>query len=1088
MKLSFLILITALSYTGNAQSNAGLFRFPDVSATQIVFSYANDLWVVPKSGGQAIKISSPPGQESFPRFSPDGKSIAFSGNYDGNIDVYRTSLDGGVPVRLTYFGGSDRVVDWTPDGKNILFASGRESGKERFNQFFTISKEGGPASKLPLAYAEYGSYSPDGSQLAVVFRSQAFRNWKRYRGGTTADIYLYDLKNNTSKNISGDTDAGEEFPMWIGNTIYFISDRGAENRMNLWSYDVASGNRKQLTHYKDFDIQFPAAGPSDIVYEMGGFLHLYSIVDGQDRKISISVNTDAPALRNRTENVQSFIMGGHISPDGNRVVLEARGDIFSLPSAEGFTKNITASSGVADRDPGWSPDGTKIAWWSDADGEYQLYVKDLRNEEAPKKITQFKNGFRYHVFWSPDSKKIAFIDQTGLIQIVHIANGNIEKVDKALSWMHGNLEGFQVGWSPDSKYLAYFRDLDNQHDAIFIYDLDAKKTNQVTSGYYNARNPVFDPSGKYLYVLTGQNFTPSYSDLDNSFVYANTTMIGVISLQKDTKFVLAPKNDTVVYKLTEEDKLPKVDTTKAKEAKKEKTVAEMKQAAKNTLIDFDGLEQRLYLLPVNAGNLNSLSVTKDKVYFMRFPNTGSSTFSGALKYFDLEKKEEKTVMDNVNGYVLCFNNDKAFVIAGGKYAVIPVSENARIDKLIPVSDMVMTIQPKEEWKQLFNDTWRMERDYFYDANMHGVNWNEVKLKYGKLLESAITREDVNYLIGEMIGELNASHTYQGGGDLENTRRSNVGYLGINWQPDGKYYKVGKILHGGKWDAEVYSPLDYSGINIPEGSYILAVNGMPITTDKEPFAAFATLADKTVELTYNSKPSFEGAKTAIVKTIGSEFRLRNLDWIEGMRKRVEEATNGQVGYVFVPSTGVDGQNELVRQLSAQTDKKGLIVDERFNNGGQIPDRFIELLDRKPLAFWATRDGKPWSWPPNVLFGPRVMLINGWSGSGGDAFPFYFKKRQLGPLIGTRTWGGLIGISGVPALIDGGSITVPSFRMYDENGWFKEGHGVDPDINVPEDLGALAKGIDPQLEKAIETVLELIKTKGFTAPKVPAAEKR
>lgn len=1088
MRFKISVVAMMVSMAGFAQSNTGLFRFPDVSATQIVFSYANDLWIVPKEGGRAIKISSPPGQEMFPRFSPDGKEVAFSGNYDGNIDAYRISVEGGIPLRLTYFGGSDRIVDWTPDGKNILFASGRESGKERFNQFYTISKDGGAATKLPLAYAEYGSYAPDGNQLAVVFRSQAFRNWKRYRGGTTADIYLYDFKNKSSKNISADTDAGEEFPMWVGNTIYYISDRGTEQRMNLWSYDVASGKRKQLTQYKDFDIQFPAAGPSDIVYEVGGNLHLYSIKSGKESKVNITVTTDGSAIRSRIENAQSLIFGAHISPDGKRVVMEARGDIFSLPAAEGFTKNITASSGAADRDPSWSPDGTKLAWWSDADGEYQLYIKDLRNENTARKVTNFTTGFRYHTYWSPDSKKIAFIDQAGQIQIIDIKKGSIEKVDKALSWMHGNLINFTVGWSPDSKYLAYDRDLENKHNGVFIYDLDTKKSTQVTSGYYSATNPVFDPGGKYLYLLTNQSFSPSYSDLDNSFVYANTTMVGVISLKKQTPYILAPKNDTVAYKITDEEKLPNADTSKLKEKKKEKAVAELKQAAKNTTIDFDGMEQRLYLLPLASGNLKNLQSTKDKIYYLRMSNTGSGSRNSGLMYFDFEKKEEKKVMDNVFDYLICFNNDKALVNSGGKYAVIQVTEGARIDKAVPVDDLVMSIDPKEEWKQIFNDTWRMERDYFYDANMHGVNWNGVKEKYSRLLESALTREDVNYLLGEMIGELNASHTYQGGGDLETTRQSRVGYLGINWIPEGKFYKVGEILHGAKWDAEAYSPLDYSGIEIPVGSYILGVNGIPITTDKEPFAAFASLANKTVELTYNDKPTFTGAKTAIVKTIASEFRLRNLDWIEGMRKRVDEATNGEVGYVYVPSTGIDGQTELVRQLNAQTGKKGLIVDERFNNGGQIPDRFIELLNRPPLAFWATRDGKSWQWPPNVLFGPRVMLINGWSGSGGDAFPYYFKKKQLGPLVGTRTWGGLIGISGVPALIDGGSITVPTFRMYDEKGWFKEGHGVDPDIEIPEDLGAMARGTDPQLEKAIETIKDLLKTKSYSFPKVPAAEKR
>ena len=1077
-----------LAHTSFSQIDAGLFRYPDVSATQIVFSYANDLWLVPKTGGEAIRLSSPAGEEMFPKFSADGKKIAFTGNYDGNADVYVIPVSGGTPARLTYHGYTDRVVNWTPDSKRILFASSRESGKMRFNQFYTIDAGGGPAEKLPLAYGEYGDYSPDGKQIAVVFRTQVFRNWKRYRGGTTADIYLYNFDKKTSENISADNDAGDEFPMWHKNYIYFISDRGKELRQNLWRYDLNKKSFEQLTHHKDYDIHFPSIGPDDIVYEQAGKLKLFNLSSQKEKDVEVTLVTDNMALKPRVENVQAYIQNASISPDGKRALIEARGEIFSVPAAEGFVKNLTMTPGVAERYSAWSPDGSKIAYWSDATGEYELMIRDEAGNEEAVRITNYGPGFRYNLFWAPDNKKIAFIDKASQINIIDIKSRQTYKVDKALQWMYGQQAGYSVSWSPDSRYLAYHRDLENSHDAVFIYDFDTKKSHQVTSGYYETSEPVFDPGGKYLYVRTSQNFQPLYSNFDNTFVYANSTQLAAISLRKDVPSLLAPKNDTVAIKKTETEKLPTVDTTKKKEEKKNKDIDNLKKAAKNTAIDFDDIEDRLYILPVAAGNIGGLEASKDKIFYTRYGNTGDATTKPSIKYYDIEKKEEKTVLADVGGFTLSYDKQKMLVNATGRWAIINAAEGSKIDKTLPVQDLSMRLDPKAEWKQLFTDAWRLQRDYFYDVNMHGVNWNNVKTRYLKMLEGAVTREDVNFIIGEMIAELNASHTYQGGGDLENAKRTPVGYLGVNWQPEGKYYKIKKIIKGAPWDAEAKAPVAVSGVNIPEDSYIMAVNGIELTTSQEPFAAFADLAGKTIELTYNSKPTFNGAKTAVLKTLTDEHRLRNLEWIENMRKRVSDATNGEVGYVYVPSTGVDGQTELMRQLNAQTDKKALIIDERFNNGGQIPDRFVEMLDRKPLAYWAIRDGKSWSWPPNVSFGPKVMLINGWSGSGGDAFPDYFRKRKIGPLIGSRTWGGLIGISGAPPLIDGGSVTVPTFRMYDEEGWFKEGYGVQPDIIVPEDLGAMAKGIDPQLEKAIEVIKEQLKNGSYKAPLIPRYENR
>ncbi|HEX3165351.1 MAG TPA: PDZ domain-containing protein [Chitinophagaceae bacterium] len=1081
-KIIACLAVSVLTLRLFAQIDAGLFRFPDVSQTQIVFTYANDLWLIPKEGGTAIKLSSPAGVESYPKFSPDGKSIAFSGNYDGNNDAYTISVTGGVPVRLTSHGYSDRVVDWTTDGKKVLFASGRESGKSRYNQFYTVPANGGVIEKLPLAYAEYGSYSPDGKQIAVVFRTQVGRNWKRYRGGWKADIQLFNFANNESKAIGVETDAGSEFPMWHGNTIYFISDRGTELRMNLWKYDLDKKTYTQLTNFKDHDVHYPSLGPDDIVFEAGGKMYLYSISSGKQKTVDINVITDKAMLKPKIESAEKLVQQVSLSPDGNRVLIQARGDVFSVPAENGYVKDMTRTSGAAERYPAWSPDGKHIAYWSDQSGEYELWLMETDKENARKKLTDYGAGYRYRPFWSPDSKKIAFIDKAMRIKIFDITTNQTTEVDRALRYTHGALEGFTVSWSPDSRWMAYARDLENQHNAIYIYDYTNKKNNTVTKGFYECNSPVFDPEGKYLYFYTNQSFKPDYSDVDNTFIYSNTTQIAVVSLRKETPSLLAPKNDTVAMK---SDDMAKDE----KEKNKKDSVNANNAKAKAITIDFDGIEQRLELLPAPAGNYNALAATKGKIIFLRYPNTGAPDAKGILKYWDIEKKEEKTILDGIDNARLSANGQKILVTKSGSFAVITPNENQKFEKPLALADMQMMVDPVQEWKQIFMDVWRFERDYFYDAGMHGVDWKQAKDRYLKMFEGAMTREEADFIIGELIGELNASHTYHGGGDIETPKNKAVGYLGVDWQADGNNYKIKKIIRGAPWDAEVRSSLDQPGVTIKEGEYILAVNGVPLTTSQEPFVAFTGLANKTVELTYNSKPSWDGAKTVIVKTMDDEYRLRNLAWIEDMRKQVDEETNGEAGYIFVPSTGVDGQNELIRQFNAQWDKKALVIDERFNNGGQIPDRFIEMLNRDPLAFWAIRDGSDWPWPPYANFGPKVMLINGWSGSGGDAFPDYFRRKKLGPLIGARTWGGLIGISGVPGLVDGGGVTVPTFRMYNPDGtWFQEGHGVDPDIAVPEDLGMMAKGKDPQLQKGIEEIKNLLKTKGYKPPARPALDKK
>jgi tricorn protease len=1086
MKKIYLFL-SALFISGSvfAQVNGSLMQFPDVSNNQITFIYGDDVWIAPKSGGTANRLTSPDGYEMYPRFSPDGNMIAYTANYDGNSDVYVISSRGGIPKRLTYHGMFDRVLGWTPDGKSVLFASSRESGRQRFSQFYTIPAEGGVPSKLPIPYGEFASYSPDGSKVCYTDRSRAHRNWKRYRGGTAPDITVFDLNTYSTQNITNNN-SNDEFPMWSSEAIYYMSDNGPNKRNNLWKYDLTSSTHTQLTHFTDFDITYPEIGTSDIIFEAGGKLYLYELASGNSTVVKIDIISDQIGLIPEQKNVSTYIQYANVSPDGNRVVVQARGELFDLPATEGYVANLTNSSGSAERYPAWSPDGKTIACWSDSTGEYQLTLYDMTGNKKPITVTTFKNGFNYSIYWSPDSKKIAYVDQTMSINYIDLNTGVVTKADKGKYLFEGGLRGFKIAWSPDSKWFSYARGtLNPATRTIFLYNTEENKAFQITSGYYSDGSPTFSTDGKYLFFTTNRTFDPVYSDLDNTFIYPNTTSIAVGTLTKDVESILNVKNDMIEPEKEEDEKSGKKD-----KEKKDKDEKDEKKVDK-TLVDIEGFEERVEMLKVSSGNIGNLEAVEDKLLFIRFPNSGSSEDSKpSLDYYDFEEREVKTILSDVRDYNVTANGEKVLVEQNQKLAVLEIKADQKIEKTVPTDDMVMEIIPKEEWKQIFNEVWRLERDYFYDPNMHGVDWNEMRVRYGQLIDQSNSRTDVNIIIGDLIAELNASHTYTGGGDIQKGKTMSVGYLGADVIVDNGYYRINKIISGAPWDTEVRSPLDKPGLKVDEGDYLLAVNGTPIDSSKPISAAFQGMGDAVVQLTVNDKPFFEGAEKVIVKLMKSETRLRHLAWIEKNRQYVDDATQGKIGYIYVRSTGIDGQNELVRQFYAQMNKEGLIIDERFNSGGQIPDRFIELLDRKPLAFWAVRDGKDWGWPPAGNFGPKVMLINGFSGSGGDAFPDYFRKRGLGPLIGTRTWGGLIGISGAPSLIDNGRITMPTFRMYDPDGkWFKEGYGVDADIKVVENFQKLANGIDVQLEAGVNEILRMLNSdKRFVKPDRPEYENR
>ena len=1087
---SALILFPVIA---SAQIDARMFRYPAVSADQIAFVYAGDIWVVSKKGGTAARLSSPRGEESFPRFSPDGTKIAYSANYDGNTDVYVVPAAGGEPVRLTFHPMADRVIGWSPDGKRVLFASSRESGRQRFNQFYLVGLDGGLAEKLPVPYGEFGTFSPDGEKFIYMPMSQDFRTWKRYRGGWAPDIWLFDLKTLASRNLT-ENPANDAQPMWHGNTMFFLSDRGTSQRHNIWSIEMTSGKARQVTQFNDFDITFPSIGPDAMVFQAGGRLYLMDLRSEKVGEVAVRVVTDEATLRPRATRVDALVSNASVSPTGKRAMFYARGEVLSIPAENGAVMNVTRSSGVAERYPRWSPDGKMVAYWSDRSGEYELTVRPADGAGTERKITSLGPGFRYPPQWSPDSKKIAFIDESLKIRIVDVASGRMTDVDTSKVWLgHGSLQSLDFKWSPDSRWITYARPVETGNNAVFLYDTRASKLHQATSGYLNDTQPVFDPDGKYLFYASDREFDPVYGSFDNSWTYANPTRLVLVTLRKDVKSPLAARNDAEAPasekgKKDEAADKKKDESTQEEAKTPDKTDKEKPAAPSNVDIDLDGFELRAVVMPPPAGTYPDLQAIKGKLLYRRAPRAGSRDEKSPILYFDLEEREEKTVLEDADGFEVTFDGKKMLVANNRRYAVIEIKPNQKFEKLMPTTDVEVMVFPRGEWRQLFMDAYRFERDFFYDPNMHGVDWKGLRDRYAKLLEDSVSRWDVNFVLGEFIGELNASHTYRGGGDEETAAPRSVGMLGVDWERDRGAYRIKRIVRGGAWDTPVRSPLDDPGINVKEGEYVLAVNGVPIDAKADPWAAFQGLGDKTVVLTVNGTPSTTNAREVVVKCLSDETELRFRAWIEERRRMVDKATGGRIGYIYVQSTGVDAQNELVRQFMGQWRKEGLIIDERWNSGGQIPDRFIELLNRPILAYWAVREGESWQWPPIAHRGPQVMLINGWSGSGGDAFPTYFREAGLGPLIGTRTWGGLIGISGAPALVDGGQLTVPTFRMYDPKGqWFAEGHGVDPDIPVEDDPTKLAKGTDPQLERAIKEVMDrLAKQPPF--PSRPTYEKR
>ena len=1099
VKAVVLALLAGGAVEARAAIDARLMRQPAVSATQIAFVYAGDVWVAPKGGGVAERLSTPRGEESFPRFSPDGSMIAFTGDYDGNEDIYVMPAGGGIPKRITHHPMPDRMLNWCPDGSSLLYASSMASGRLRFNQLYKVSVSGGLPEKLPVPYGEFGAVSPDGKTLAFVPNSEDLRTWKRYRGGDVSRIWLFDLTTHASKRV-GDDNASYSQPMWHGATLYFLTDRDRNKRNNIWALDTASGAMRQVTFFEEYDVHFPSIGPSDIVFENAGRLWLLDLASEKAREVKIEVVTDRATLKPRQEKVGEMIASAAVSPSGKRVVFEARGDVFTVPAEHGPTFDLTRTPGFAERYPAWSPDGKTIAYWSDRTGEYELTVRSADASGEERTVTKLGPGFRYRIFWSPDSTRVVFADQAMNINLCDVATGAVTRMDKGLFMFEGDLERFAASWSADSRWVAFGRDTASRSGVIFLYDTQEKKLHQVTSGFYNDTEPAFDADGKYLYYVSGRTFQASYGT-DGTWIYANTDDLVAVPLRVDVPSPLAPRNDVEEGKKEEakKDEGTKEETVKAEagakdEGSKEGKAAKGEKAEKPAKpepvkIDVTGFEERAVVLPPKAGRYTDLQALSGKLFYRRLPRVGSGDEVSPIVFYDLKEREEKTVLADADSYQIAAGGSKILVAKKKAFALIDPKPEQKMDKKVSTAELEMTVDPAAEWRQIFNDAWRFERDFFYDPNMHGVNWNEMRTRYGALLADCVTRFDVNFVLGELIAELNSSHTYRGGGDLEKSEHRGVGLLGADYALENGAYRITRIYEGAPWDVDVRSPLREPGVKVREGDYLLAVNGVPVDTTVDPWAAFDGLAGQDVMLTVNDKPGMAGSHQVLVKTLDSEVRLRNLAWINGNRLAVEKGTNGKIGYIYVPDTARDGQEELYRQYMGQLGKEGLIVDERFNSGGQIPDRFVELLNRPVTNYWAVRDGKDWQWPPAAIPGPKVMLINGWSGSGGDCFPLYFRMAHLGPLVGRRTWGGLIGISGTPELVDGGNVTVPTFGIYSTEGkWIVEGHGIDPDVDVVDDPAKMWNGGDPQLERGIEEVNRLLTENPPVAPKRPAYTNR
>ena len=1095
------VVISLLGFTsvgfGQQMPEGRLMRFPDIYKNKVVFSYAGDLWLASTEGGVARRITTSPGLELFPKFSPDGKWIAFTAQYDGNFNVYVMPSEGGQPRQLTYLpdvgnvpermGPNNEVINWYPDSKRILFLSRRTTFNTWFGQLYSVSIDGGLPQRFPLPKGGLTTFSPDGTKIVYnrIFRN--FRARKRYLGGMAQDLWLYDLKANTIEQLTH-YPGTDTFPMWHGDTIYFTSDRGPDKRLNLYSYDLGSKKITQLTHFTEYDVNWPSLGPNSIIFENGGYLYTFDLKSQKARKMTLYLPGDRDLARQHWANASKLITSFNLSPDAKRALFTARGDVFTVPAKNGSIRDLTQTSGIQERYAAWSPDGRWIAYVSDLSGENELYIRPQNQSGKEIQITTTNKVFLLPPVWSPDSTKLLYADKSLRLFYVDIHSKEPVMIDRG---KYADLTDYN--WSPDSKWVVYAKTASNLNNAIYLYSLADKRITPVTTSFTSSWDPVFDPGGKYIYFLSNRSYNEVLGVYDTEFSNPKATQVFVATLRADLPSPFAPRSDEAAVEKSK-------PSSKAKSKKDKKS--EKEELLKNFKIDLPGIENRIVALPVPPGSLQNLQANKGNVFYVSMPVLGlSGPLPGkgpAVHVFNLEKRKDSVLMASADNYTLSFDGKKLLYSApkapipganalfeeGGStrtYGIVDAKPPKKTpdhvgEGALDLASMQMDVDPPAEWKEIFNDVWRQERDYFFEKSMNGVDWAKVREKYAVLLPYVADRYDLNYVISEMIGELANSHTYVGGGDFPDLHPVNVGLLGVDFGVDtaNGLYRFKKIYPGQNWDPTVRSPLTEPGVKVQEGDYLLAVNGKPLRVPENPYKLFVNTADQDVTLTVNSKPATEGAWDVMVKPIRSELNLRELDWIETNRKKVDAATHGRVGYVYLPDMEDAGLNEFVRQYFPQIRKEGIIFDIRYNGGGFVDQIILEHLRRILVGMEAARNFKSDTIPENVFYGYMACLSNQYTASDGDYFTYFFKKYKLGPVIGERTWGGVRGIRGYIPEVDGGYFTRPEFSLYNlQSHWTIENHGVEPDIVLDNRPDLVVKGHDPQLERAIQLLMKEIK---------------
>lgn len=1080
-----------LLQAGTASAQTRLMRFPDIHGDRVVFTYAGDLWSAPVAGGTAIRLTAHPGLEMFARFSPDGRWIAFTGQYDGDEQVYVIPSTGGVPRQLTYYpargpfpprwGYDNQVMGWAREGQ-VLFRSLRDGWDLAESRLYTVPVEGGLAEPLPIPLSGAGDLSPDGKRVVYTPFARDFRTWKRYQGGWAQDLYLFDLASHEVKNIASHP-RNDRDPMWIGGKIFFNSDR--TGTLNLWSYDVASGALAQVTRSTRWDVRWPGDDETGrIVYELGGELQVLDVRTGESRAIAIDVPTDGLYDRPSQVSAAEMIEDASLAPKGERVLFVARGDVFTAPVEKGVTRNLTRSSRHHDKGARWSPDGRKIAFISDRTGEEELWLVSQdgsgeRGSNEPEQLTSGGKAMRYAPAWSPDGKRLAFSDKDGKLWVLTLAG---RKLVEVADEPRGFLNDFS--WSPDGAWLAYTLSDGELVRSIWIWSAADGRARRATGEVFDESSPAWDPDGRYLFFLSAREFTPMLEGTEFNYAIDRSTGIYALALRKDVKHPFPPESDEVAV---EEEKKDGKDSKDGKDEKKEK---EEKPAA--VKIDFEGIESRVARVPVPFDNYIGLAAAPGRLLYARL----SAQFLGrqpaqpaALQVFKLEGRKTDTLAENVNAYYLSDDGSRVLVATqDGQLSVYNLAEGKDSKKAVSTAGLVVDRVPAEEWAEIFDEVWRRYRDFFYVETLHGYDWAALKEQYRPLLVHVRHRSDLNYLIGEMIGELNISHAYVTGGDFALPERPKVALPGARFRldPAAKRYRIEKIFQGQNEEATYRSPLTEIGVDARVGDYVLAIDGVELTAGDNPYRLLRHKADRPVTLTLNDRPRPEGARQVTFQPIASEDSLIYLAWVNGNREKVARLSEGRVGYLHIPDMGADGLSEFIKWFYPQLGKQGLIVDVRANGGGFVSPLILERLRRELLMvdFKRTRD-VPVPYPPAAFHGHMACLINERSGSDGDIFPAMFRQTGLGPLIGKRTWGGVVGISGTGPLIDGGQISVPDSGSASVAGeWIIEGHGVDPDIEVENDPVSAIAGRDPQLERGVEEVLKKIREEPLVWPRRPA----